>query len=331
MKIHLSPIHETELLTLFPERAKQSTEHTLVSSADEAEMILLAGSFGLDPHYLLDHPLYRSHPEKCAVYTEDDNYLPLAPGVYCSAIDDESSRAGRVFSYSYVSASGRHSNPYVSEAGIGKSLLFSFQGGSTSLLRKRMFNLRYHRPDVLIENTSAYYHWDLSQPNREERQQRYAQTIASSRFVLCPRGAGSGSIRLFEVMQAGVAPVLISDEYLLPVNVPWGTFLIRIAERDIARLPELLEPYAETAAERGRLARQAWLDHFAPEREFDAIVSAAHTALHHGPPAEAAFCRRQRVMIVRAERKRKLRGFARNAVLKALKVLRLKSPYQMNR
>src|SRR6516164_1415662 len=125
MKIHLSPIHETELATLLPQRAAHST-HTLVASSEEAEMILLAGSFGLDPHHLLDHPLYLAHPDKCAVYTEDDNYLPLAPGVYCSAVNDESSRVGRVASYSYVSASGRYSNRYVTDAGTEKALLFSF-------------------------------------------------------------------------------------------------------------------------------------------------------------------------------------------------------------
>lgn len=331
MKIHLSAIDETELLTLLPLCATKSIRHVLISSADDADVILLAGSFGLNPHYLLDHPLYRSHPEKCAVYTEDDNYLPLAPGVYCSAVDDENSRSGRVFSYSYVSASGRYSNPYVTEASTEKTFLCSFQGGSTSLLRKRMFNLRFDRPDVFIENTSTYYHWDLSQPNREERQQRYAQTIASSHFVLCPRGAGAGSIRLFEVMQAGVAPVLLSDDYLLPSHIPWDKFLIRIAERDIRRLPELLEPHLATSAERGYAARQAWLNHFAPEKEFDAIVAASYEALRHGPPDEAEFRRRQRKLIMKTERKRRLRAFARKGALKALEVLRLRSPYQMNR
>lgn len=81
----------------------------------------------------------------------------------------------------------------------------------------------------------------------------------------------------------------------------------------------------------GRLARQARLDYFSPEKEFDAIVAAANTALHHGPPAEAEFRGRQRALIAHAERKRKLRTFARNAALKTLKALRLKSPYQMNR
>jgi hypothetical protein len=58
MKIHISPIHETEQIELPPERATLSKAHTLVDSPEEAEMILLVGSFGNDPHHLLDPPLY---------------------------------------------------------------------------------------------------------------------------------------------------------------------------------------------------------------------------------------------------------------------------------
>jgi len=74
-----------------------------------------------------------------------------------------------------------------------KRYLFTFQGGSTSILRKRIYNLKFNRSDVLIENTSAYWHWDNSQPGRLERQRRYAETLAASHFVLCPRGTGAGS------------------------------------------------------------------------------------------------------------------------------------------
>jgi hypothetical protein len=331
MKILISPIDETELIELLSERARLSKAHTLVNSPEEAEMILLVGSFGDDPHRLLDHPLYRAFAERCAVYTEDDNYLPLAPGIYCSSIVDENSRAGRTFSYSYASASGKYSNRFVVDTDASKRYLFSFQGGSTSMLRKRMFNLNFNRTDVLIENTSTYYHWDLTQPDRDDRQRQYAETLITSNFVLCPRGAGSGSIRLFEVMSAGIAPVLISDDYLLPPHVPWETFLLRIAERDIARLPELIEQHLTEATERGTLARQAWVDHFAPDKEFDAIVSSAYSALGHGPPEEVIFRGKQRRIVAAAERKRKLRTVARNAVLKTLKVLRLKPPYEMNR
>jgi hypothetical protein len=330
MNVHLAAATESALTGLMRRRGEQSS-HRLVDDAADADLILFLGNPTHEPHLLLDHPLYRDDPDKCAIYSEDDEYLPLLPGVYCSARNDESTRAGRAFTWSYVSAGGRIANPYVSNTAAEKSLLFSFQGGSTSMLRKRLYKIPFNRADVLIEDTSAYHHWDLDQPGREQRQMGYAQTLASSHFVLCPRGAGTGSIRLFEVMQAGIAPVLISDDYPLPPHAPWDAFLIRVAERDIRRLPELLEPYRESSAERGRIARQAWLEHFAPEREFDAIVALAAAAVSHGPPHEEAFRQRQKSMIFRASLRRELRGKIRSAALRTLKALRLKSPYKSNR
>lgn len=330
MKILLAAAQDSALTALMRLRAEQSS-YTLTDDPLAADLILFLGNPTHEPHLLLDHPLYLAHPEKCAIYSEDDEYLPLLPGVYCSARIDEHSRAGRVFSWSYVSAGGSIANPYIGQLDARKSLLFSFQGGSTSILRKRMYRLRFTRPDVLIEDTSAYRHWDLDRSNREEMQRSYARTLAASHFVLCPRGAGSGSIRLFEVMQAGIAPVLICDDYLLPPHVTWDSFLLRIEEKNIGRLPELIEPHLASSAERGRLARQAWLRYFAPEREFDAIAELAATALRHGPPIESTVRSRQRSMIARANFRRNLRSKLRATILGTLKLLGLKSPWRMNR
>ena len=293
MNVHLAVTHETDQLALFQARAELSREHKMAADPGSADLVLLLGSFGRSPHELLDHPLYKAFPERCAVYTEDDNYLPLAPGVYCSAHRDEHARCGRIFSYSYVSRNGRYRNHYLVESspaplrpqGAERRYLFTFQGGSTSLLRKRLFNLRFNRDDVLIENTSTYYHWDDSQPDRQDRQRVYAETVAASHFVLCPRGAGTGTIRFFEVMAAGVAPVLLSDAYELPQGPDWDRFLLRIPERHIAKLPALLEPHIASAAQRGQLAREAY-QYFSVEREFDRIVELAARSLCHGPPAK---------------------------------------------
>jgi hypothetical protein len=330
MKILLAVAKETGLTALMRLRGGQGS-HILTDNPLAADLILFLGNPTHEPHLLLDHPLYRAYPEKCAIYSEDDEYLPLLPGVYCSACIDKHSRAGRIFSWSYVSAGSSIANPYIGQEEARKSLLFSFQGGSTSMLRKRMYRLGFNRPDVLIEDTSAYRHWDLDRSNREQMQRAYARTLAASHFVLCPRGAGAGSIRLFEVMQAGIAPVLICDDYSLPPHVPWDAFLLRIAEKDIRRLPELLEPQLESSAERGCLARKAWLDYFAPDREFDAIVEIAATALRHGPPLESTVRSRQRSMIARANLRRSIRSKVRAAILRTLKLLGLKSPYRMNR
>ena len=150
-------------------------------------------------------------------------------------------------------------------------------------------------------------------------------------FVLRPRGAGTGTIRFFEVMAKGIAPVLIADDYELPPGPTWETFLLRVAEKDIARLPQLLEPHVASAAERGWLARAAFAEYFSMERELDRIVALAAQSLRHVPPAEKQFRRRQAGMVRRGEWRRATRAAFRAAVLKTLQVLRLKSPYQMNR
>lgn len=341
MKVHFTAIGETDQpsVAMFYERARFSKSHEVLSKADAADLVLLLGVFGLEPAKLLDHAVYAAFPDRCAVYTEEDTYLPLIPGVYSSARKDEHTRIGRVFSYTYMSRNGRHLNPFLAEvpnaiplpAAAAKRYLFSFQGGSTSFVRKRLFNLNFQRDDVLIENTSSFHNWDGSQPGRLERQRRYAETIAASSFVLCPRGAGTGSIRFFEVMANGVAPVLISDDYELPRGPAWNEFLIRVAERDIARLPGILEPLAATAAERGRLARAAFYQHFSVDHEFDHVVELAAQALEHDGPPEREFRKRQPAMIRKAKWRRGARSALRAAILKSIKALGFKSPYQLNR
>ncbi len=339
MKVHLEALGETDQFNVMHDHAQFSKRHEIAFGPSVADLILLFGTSSLDPQQLIECKAYKSFPDRCAVYTEDDVYLPFLPTVHTNAKTGLHTRIGRVFNYAHISRNGRHQNRFVGETTaempIGwtaqKRFLFSFQGGSTSILRKRLFNLKFNRSDVLIENTSAYWHWDNSQPDREARQRRYAETLAASHFVLCPRGAGAGSSRFFEVMAAGVAPVLLSDPYALTPGPAWDDFLVRVPERDIARLPAILEPLLDGAAERGRLARKAFDEFFAIDCEFDSIVDLAARALRHSPPVEEYFRRRQIAMFRHFERKRKVRAALRSLTLRVLKVLHLRNPYQMNR
>jgi hypothetical protein len=339
MKVYLAALSETDQIGILENHAQFSKSHQIVSSPSAAELILILGASSLEPRQLLDYDIYKSYPDRCAIYTEEDDYLPLLPTVHTNARIGLDTRIGRVFNYAHISRNGRHQNRFVQETSaetpIGrttqKRYLFSFLGGSTSILRKRLYNLKFNRGDVLIENTSAYWHWDNSQPGREENQRRYAETLAASHFALCPRGAGAGSSRFFEVMAAGVAPVLLSDAYALTPGPEWDRFLIRVRERAIARLPAILDPLLASAAERGRLARQAFDEYFAIDREFDRLVDLAARALRHAPPAEEHFRRRQMAMYRQFERRRKARAALRSLALGTLKALHLKNPYQMNR
>lgn len=331
MKVLLSALDDTSALRIL--RQAGSSSGQLVESPDEADLIVLLGSFARQRERLFGNELYRRFRAKCTVYTDDDSFLPLLPGVYCSAQNSLSARVGRVSSYCYVVDAGADANRFTAapQPDAAKTLLFSFQGGSTSILRKRLFNQPFGRDDVLIENTSSYLHWDASQPDREARQQRFAETMYGSHFALCPRGAGAGSIRFFEAMRMGVAPVLISDRYALPPGVDWDSFLVRVPERDIARLPALLEPLADSSRERGRLARAAWERHFAPDKQFAAVLEGCWKALHHGGPSEGYFAASQPAIIARYEARRRGRDLITFSALKLMRTLRIRNPYQMNK
>jgi len=304
MKVCLVILAQVETAELMLARSNVSAVHEVVSDPGRADVIILMGADARQPHLVFNSREYHEYPDRCAVYTEEDSYLPLFPGVYCSAEVDQSTRSGRVYNFSYMGRNGRHANPFIHDIAapndnsvIRNRYLFSFQGGSTSFIRKRLFRLNFNRSDVLIENTSSFLNWDNSQTDRSEKQRRYAEIMAASDFVLCPRGAGSGSIRLFEVMAASVAPVLISDKYALPPGIDWDSFLVRCRERDIARLPNILDTLRSSAAERGRLAAAAYKEHFEGVRGFDRIIELAAASLHHAAPAESWYRARHAQMI----------------------------------
>lgn len=285
---------------------KHASRHQIVGSPDEADLILLCGSFSRDPHLLTRHPLYRRSPQKCAVYTGDDRYFALAPGVYTSPRRGLSTRIGRVRSHAFAASYGRHANQAVREATRSpdawrehdKTLLFSFEGSATSRLRRRLFALRFdQRITRLDDTTRTYSHFDHDGEGRAAGQARYVDTMLSSRFALCPRGVGTGTLRLFESMSLGVAPVLLSDHYVLPRGPDWETFLFRLPERRVPHLESSLRAFTDTAVDRGLRARSAWETWFAPEVLFDHLVDAAFDTVRAAPAVEA-LCRRVQPVLV---------------------------------
>ena len=184
---------------------------------------------------------------------------------------------------------GHHGNAAVAaaaarpdEAAVSSpGLLFSFEGSATSRLRRRLFALDVDPAEAVVrDSTRAYDHFDHDAPGREAGQQEYARTMLDSLFVLCPRGAGTGTLRLFEAMSVGRAPVVISDRYVLPRDPEWESCAcLRCANATLGDVAAILRAERPHAAGYGMAARQVWERWFAPEVLFDQIVDAAAAAL----------------------------------------------------
>jgi hypothetical protein len=76
-----------------------------------------------------------------------------------------------------------------------------------------------------------------------EEYKEYIVSICQSEFVLCPRGIGPTSQRLYEVMEIGAVPIYIYDEPFLPYqnSVDWDKLAIMIHESEIGSLSSIVE------------------------------------------------------------------------------------------
>jgi Exostosin family len=248
------------------------SRHQLVEDPKEADIILFPKihvTFGV---HIRRDPLYRAFPDKCFTMGNDDEPVPMVPGVYASLRQDwylpGRSRAGF-----YLSSM---ENPYVDfdPVEVERDLLYSFVG-STNTWPMRVQLAKLDHPRGYFLDTSKESLPILSGGSDEQRDafwKRYAGIARRSKFVLCPRGLGTSSIRLFESMRMGRAPVILADQWIPPSGPRWEDFSIRIPEGEALSLPRILEERENEAIALGLKARQEWERWFAPEVMFNTVV-----------------------------------------------------------
>lgn len=69
----------------------------------------------------------------------------------------------------------------------------------------------------------------------------YCKTLHNSTFTLCPRGFGPTSFRIQEALQYGSIPVYISDEWVIPHNIPFTDYGVLIDAADAHRVHDILK------------------------------------------------------------------------------------------
>jgi hypothetical protein len=258
-------------------RLKQSAEmgksrHNLVDNPAEADLILFAEIHISLAFHVRRHPYYKSFRNKCFAFASDDHLIPFLPGVYAS-IEKSWYSPRRVRSGFYLTIL---ENPYThfDPASIERDLLYSFVGSVyTSPFRATLAKLEHPR-SIFIDTSRGSFRTQVS-GTLEQRTvfwKRYADIASRSKFVLCPRGTGPSTIRLFEMMRMGRAPVILADEWVPPEGPQWEQFSIRIPESEAANVPKILEEREDEAIAMGLKARQEWERWFSPEAIFNTVV-----------------------------------------------------------
>ena len=250
---------------------KQSL-HIAVDDAESADVILFVDPVSRTQADVRRHPLAKNFPRKVMVYSTRDRDVPMIPGIYTSVeagwYRPTLTRAGfytKVVDHDWI---------VPSPVDAGCRYLYSFCGSfDTHPMRRRLAAI--DGGHGLIRDTSrstgrlggqlpdVYRDWSRA----------YFLSLVEAKFVLCPRGAAPSSFRIFEAMKAGRVPVIISDAWVEPDGPDWGAFSLRIPERRILDLPEILIDQSSRAAVMGAAARAAWDHWFAADRLFGSVAS----------------------------------------------------------
>jgi len=160
--------------------------------------------------------------------------------------------------------------------------LYSFVGGITSGIRARMAKtLSSIAPVTNGEFRVSPGPWNsMFDRSASTIKIAYADSLRRAKFILCPRGNGVASIRMFESMEAQRVPVVLSDHYVFPEGVDWKTCALVIREKEIACLPEIIREAEPRWEKMAAAARRTWEGHFSNAVMLDEIARHLATLQH---------------------------------------------------
>ncbi len=119
---------------------------------------------------------------------------------------------------------------------VKRRYLYSFLGNLTHPIREDLVKLTYNQ-GALIRTTKHSI-------------QAFCSVLMQSTFTLCPRGFGPTSFRIQEALQYGSIPVYISDEFVIPHNVPFEEYGVIIEAKDAHMVDEILRAIPENEIKR---------------------------------------------------------------------------------
>jgi Exostosin family len=232
----------------------------------------------------------QAYPARVFTINYDDAPLAFLPGIY-AAMPNKRFEAGFTVAGSYlVDSPNQLLKIPVGLADSDPNYLFTFRGAPSSPVRNRLLRGRsVICCDPRVARITLVDGWF----NHSDAQKReYVEEILRSKFVLCPRGQGTGSHRLLEVMQLGRVPVIIADDWVEPSGPRWSEFSLRVAESDLFSIPRLLSEREPSFRMMAKKARQAWEEFFSPDMRLSWMLNQLESLEAHRRDVQVDYRRR---------------------------------------
>ncbi len=80
---------------------------------------------------------------------------------------------------------------------------------------------------------------------KEKTTKEYYENLINSDYILCIRGGGNFSVRLFETMMVGRIPLFINTDCILPFDniIDWKKHVVWVEEKDMRFAPQILNDF----------------------------------------------------------------------------------------
>jgi hypothetical protein len=142
----------------------------------------------------------------------------------------------------------KRNKPFNNKPLSERKYLYSFIGAYQPDLyltpvRKWIFDLPKRNDAIVIERSEWHFEADVYRKQllglndeeakteiRIQHEKEYISVMEDTVFCLCPSGSGPNSIRLWEAIEFGCVPVLLSSKLELPPDVEANTELVQLSE-----------------------------------------------------------------------------------------------------
>jgi hypothetical protein len=265
---------EAKLLWLWEQSDHQ---HDVVYDPASADFILISNIAGEGWFQdLRNHPVVNRYPRKSFAISDSDRPMPLLRGIYTSGSKKlwfpSRYRTGAYNLYSQDRKNPRVEGHPGDAYNHSKKYLFSFTGRDSAPVRTDLFNLPFNERAPIINTTSKFSAFDHGLENQELWEKNYTEMMEESKYALCPRGVGPASMRLFEAMKMGVAPMILSDYWILPKGPDWSQCSVLVQEKDVRQIHEIALKHESRYVELGKNAKGVYDHYFADNVYFNYLV-----------------------------------------------------------
>ena len=245
MKIYLATLNEKQkswegerFISRVSGLLNHSNRHHEVNNPAQADIIVFLESNSFRSKKSISNlrntDLLRKWAYKSYAINYGDGPVDFLPGLYVSLPHHKHNvRWTRAIPYPWPSP-----NPIISKFntfGEDPDFNLTFRGSLSHPVRKKLVEVILESPELgPCQTVNRWFN------HTKEEQYDYLQEIAKSKFVACPRGVATSSYRLYETLNLGRVPVIISDEWFPPESIDWNACSIRIAEDRIQDISMLI-------------------------------------------------------------------------------------------